>query len=142
MKPVHWLMAIFVIVPLIEIYVLIQVGSQIGASTTIILVVSTALLGASLVRLQGLSALTRIHTALAQGETPAVPLLEGAMLLVAGALLLTPGFFTDALGFLVLVPRLREQAARWLLLRLLTQGTWSQESAHSRTIEGDYRRED
>ena len=142
MKSVHWLLALFILVPLIEIYALIQVGSLIGASTTIILVVSTALLGASLVRLQGLGALARIHAAMEQGQVPAVPLVEGAMLLVAGALLLTPGFFTDALGFLILVPNLRQQAARWLLVRFMREKVGTHPPAGARTIEGEYRRED
>ena len=142
MTPVHWLLAVFVAVPLAEIYLLIQVGSLVGALPTVVLVVVTAVLGAWLVRMQGLGALARVQGALAQGSLPAVPLLEGAMLLVAGALLLTPGFFTDALGFLVLVPSLRGRAASWLLKRLLTQGTWGQPPPGPRTIEGQYRRED
>ncbi len=142
MKPLTWLVVVFVTVPLVEIYLLIQVGSLVGAWRTVLLVLITAVLGASLVRLQGVGAIARIHSALQQGQLPAVPLVEGAMLLVAGALLLTPGFVTDALGFLILVPSLRQQAARWLLRRLMSQGTWSQPPPGPRTIEGDYRRED
>jgi UPF0716 protein FxsA len=140
--PLHWLMAAFVIVPLLEIYLLLKVGSLVGVLPTVLLVVATAVLGAWLVRRQGMSALARVQGALDRGELPAVPLLEGAMLLVAGALLLTPGFFTDVLGFLVLVPSLRGAAARWLLARLVVHGSSTGGPQGPRTLEGEYHRED
>lgn len=142
MTPLHWLVAAFVIVPVLDIYLLLEVGSLVGALPTVLLVVATAVLGARLVRRQGVSALARVQGALDRGELPAVPLVEGAMLLVAGALLLTPGFFTDALGFLVLVPSLREPAARWLLARLVTHGSSTGDPRGPRTLEGEYHRED
>jgi UPF0716 protein FxsA len=101
------LFLIFLVVPLIEIYLLIQIGSIVGAGTTIFLVVFTALLGALLVRTQGFSTLARVQSQLANGQIPAVEIIEGLFLFIAGALLLTPGFFTDAVGFIFLTPPLR-----------------------------------
>ncbi len=97
----------FLVVPIIEIYLLIQVGQVIGAGWTIFLVVATAVIGVALLRIQGLSTLRRAQEKLNHNELPARELLEGLGLLVAGALLLTPGFFTDALGFLLLFPPTR-----------------------------------
>ena len=99
---------IFLIIPLIEIYILIQVGQVIGALWTVFFVVATAVLGVHLLKQQGLSTLTRAQNRMQQGEVPANEMLEGIGLLVAGAFLLTPGFFTDALGFSFLVPITRE----------------------------------
>lgn len=94
----------FLVVPIIEIYLLIQVGSVIGAIPTILLVIATAVIGAYLLRQQGLSTLSRFQSNLAAGVMPAKEMLEGILLLVGGALLMTPGFFTDAMGFLCLIP--------------------------------------
>ena len=144
------LFLVFLIVPIIEIYLLIQVGEEIGAGWTIFLVVATAVLGAGLLRLQGMAILFEAQSRLAQGELPAIAMIEGVMLLLAGALLLTPGFFTDALGFLILIPMLRKRFARALLNRGLMMGSsvftaqsWQHTSHHEetrkgKTIEGDY----
>ena len=130
------LLVLFITVPLLEIYLLIQVGSVIGAPLTIVLVVVTAVVGASLVRSQGLSTLQRVQTTLAHDELPAGPLLEGALILLAGALLLTPGFITDAVGFACLLPPSRQLMVRLALSRLRPVGE------QRRTLEGDFRRED
>ncbi|MFV2060218.1 MAG: FxsA family protein [Gammaproteobacteria bacterium] len=106
------LFLIFLAVPILEIYLLIAVGSQVGAFYTVVLVVGTALLGAALIRSQGLQTIAKIKSCSSRGELPAVPMIEGLLLLIAGALLLTPGFFTDALGFLVVIPILRQQIAK------------------------------
>jgi UPF0716 protein FxsA len=98
---------IFVGIPLIELYFLIQVGSQIGAFSTIFLTVLTAIIGGWMVRAQGLSTLMRVRESMERGEPPAMEMMEGAVLLVCGLLLLLPGFVTDAVGFLFLVPPLR-----------------------------------
>lgn len=98
---------LFLLVPIIEIYLLIQVGQVIGAGWTIVLVVLTAVVGVALLRIQGLSTLGRAQQKLQQNELPAREILEGMGLLVAGALLLTPGFFTDTIGFLLLFPPTR-----------------------------------
>ena len=108
---------IFLLVPLIEIYFLIEIGGLIGVGMTILLVVFTALLGAFLVRAQGFATFARVQMQLAQGRLPALEMLEGLLLFFAGALLLTPGFFTDAVGFVLLVPPLRRKIIRHLLAR-------------------------
>ena len=102
------LLLLFLLVPLIEIYVLIQVGSVIGAGWTIFLVVGTAVLGAGLLRMQGLNTMQKAQESLANGEIPAIAMLEGVALLFSGAMLLTPGFFTDAIGFALLIPAVRQ----------------------------------
>jgi UPF0716 protein FxsA len=101
------LFVLFLLVPLIEIYVLIQVGDVIGAGWTIFAVVGTAVLGAVLLRQQGFSTLQRAQQTMAQGQIPATAMFEGVMLLFSGALLLTPGFVTDTIGFALLVPMVR-----------------------------------
>lgn len=138
------LFVLFLAIPLIEIYLLIQVGSIIGAWPTVLLVVATALIGVSLLRLQGIATLLRVQAALAAGELPTMAMLEGAVLLVAGALLLTPGFFTDALGFAALVPPWRQALVRFILRRATVSmmARPGGESRHSRTIDGDYTRLD
>ena len=93
--------------PIIEIFVLIQVGSAIGALATIAIVVFTAVLGTWMLRSQGLSTLNRARNRLSGGEIPAFQLMEGLALAVGGALLLTPGFVTDAVGFACLLPPTR-----------------------------------
>ncbi|MDJ0872800.1 MAG: FxsA family protein [Gammaproteobacteria bacterium] len=143
MKPFQWLLLLFVTVPLLELYVLIQLGGLIGAVPTIAFAVLTAMVGAKLVQAQGLVALARVRAALDRGETPALPVFEGVFLLVAGALLLTPGFFTDAVGFLALVPRLRQRAIDWLLKRMVQENDGPTAGPRRpRTIDGEFRRRD
>jgi len=104
------LFLLFLLTPLIEIAVFIKVGSLVGLWPTLAVVIFTAVLGAALWRAQGLSTWARAQDALNRGELPLREVTDGAFLLVAGALLLTPGFFTDTIGFLLLVPPFR----RWL----------------------------
>lgn len=118
MPIVRLLFVAFLLVPIAEIYVLIQVGTVIGALPTIVLIVFTALLGSVLIRMQGLATLERVRSAMARGEVPAIEMMEGVCLLVAGALLLTPGFVTDSVGFILLVPTLR----RAMILALIERG--------------------
>ncbi|HHC72340.1 MAG TPA: FxsA family protein [Thiotrichales bacterium] len=134
--------------PLVELYVLIQVGSEIGALPTIGLSIFTAVLGAWLVRMQGISVLFRVQQSLARGEAPALEMLEGALLMMAGVSLLFPGFITDAMGFLLLVPPLRR---RLILAVLRHSGTLKPppggppgegSGPRIRVIEGDWRREE
>jgi UPF0716 protein FxsA len=107
----------FTIVPVLEMYLLIRVGTEIGALSTIALVVTTALLGASLTRLEGWRTLRRIESAMAQGRMPAEEMVDAVLIFAAGLLLITPGFLTDALGFGLLVPPTRRVIKRWLRRR-------------------------
>ncbi|MEW6647949.1 MAG: FxsA family protein, partial [Pseudomonadota bacterium] len=101
------LFLLLLLLPVLEIYLMIQVGGVIGAIPTIALVVFTAVLGALLLRHQGLAVLQRVQQLAQQGEAPTAAMLEGVVILLSGAMLLLPGFFTDALGLLGLVPPLR-----------------------------------
>lgn len=148
MNPFPVLLLLFLLVPLTEIYFLIVVGGWIGALPTIALVVLTALIGATLARHQGLVTLQRVQASMARGELPAIEMLEGALLLVGGLLLLTPGFFTDAAGFVCLFPLTRRALALWGLKRMTTvmppaRGGPPGGGGHARhTIEGEFSRED
>ena len=102
-----WLFVAFLLVPLIEIGLFIQIGGLIGLWPTLGIVVLTALLGTYLVRSQGLMALNNLRGSFSRLEDPSEPLAHGAMILLAGALLLTPGFFTDAVGFALLASPVR-----------------------------------
>jgi len=115
--PFRALFLIFLIVPFIEIWLLIKVGGLVGAGWTIMLVVATAVIGAALVRAQGLSTLSRIQQEMAVGRVPATEMVQGMFLVLAGALLITPGFFTDAIGFSLLIPAVRGWLAQHLFLR-------------------------
>jgi UPF0716 protein FxsA len=112
----RFLFVFFLLVPLVEIYFLIQVGQVIGAGWTVFLVVATAVIGAYLLRLQGFQTLHRAQRTMGRGEIPATEMMEGLCLLVSGALLLTPGFVTDTAGFLLLLPLVR-QALITLMLK-------------------------
>lgn len=124
--------------PLVEIAILIQIGKVIGAGYTILLVIVTAAIGAGLFRQQGISTLTRVQSQLEEGRLPATELVEGVMLLIAGAMLLTPGFFTDVFGFLVLIPGIRNALARQLLNNVIaTRVTTVRETQNGNIIEGE-----
>jgi len=109
---------IFLLTPIVEMYLLIEVGGIIGTLPTIGLVVFTALAGVVLLRLQGFATLARGVGRLNRGELPLKEVAEGLLLAVAGALLLTPGFVTDSVGFVLLLPPSRQALARWLLRRV------------------------
>lgn len=102
------LLAIFIFVPLMELYILLEAGRIIGIGATIGLIVTTGFAGAWLARSQGVEILRRIQEETARGQMPAITLIDGALVLVGGLLLLTPGFFTDILGFSFLVPLTRD----------------------------------
>ena len=115
------LLLLFIFVPIIEIGLFIQVGGFLGLWPTIALVLITAFVGASLVRSQGIQTLMSVQGRLQQGELPTQQLLEGVMLAVAGVLLLTPGFMTDALGMLVLLPAPRAMIAKKMMEKMVVK---------------------
>ena len=135
------LLIAFVLTPLMELYVLIQVGSELGALNTIFLCLFTAVLGAFLLKLQGLETMARVQSRIHKGEMPATDLIEGFILLVSGALLLTPGFITDVAGFLCLLPGLRTRIATHVLSRLIIQQKARGDSA-TVIVEGEFWDED
>lgn len=112
------LFLVFLIVPVIEIYLLIKVGSQIGGAATVALLLLISLIGAYLMRSQGGRVLARIQEELSQGRLPAAQLLDGALIFIGGVLLTTPGFFTDFIGIFFLVPAPRRVIKMWLGLWL------------------------
>ena len=114
------LLAAFIAVPVIEIALFIEVGGWIGLWSTVAIVILTAFAGTTLLRIQGLSVLQRAQESATRNELPVQEVFDGLCLLVAGVLLLTPGFFTDALGFTLFVPLFRELAGRgiWRWLKL------------------------
>jgi UPF0716 protein FxsA len=107
--PMGKILLILIAVPLVETWFLIEVGSAIGAPLTILSVIATAVIGGHLVRKQGLDTLRRVQQSQAQNEIPALALAEGVAIIFAGALLITPGFFTDGIGFLCLWPQFRRE---------------------------------
>ena len=135
---------LFLVIPFVEIYLLVEIGARIGAPWTILLVVLTAIVGAWLVRVQGLATWRRFQASLARNELPATALAEGLCLLIAGALLLTPGFFTDGVGFACLIPPLR----RTLIRRFLQRSVWkvaqgpTQAPDSSEPLDGNYKQID
>jgi UPF0716 protein FxsA len=110
------LFLIFAVIPLIELGILIKIGTHIGTLNTISLVILTAAIGAYMVRLEGIGVMSRIQQNMQEGQFPAEELINGAMVLVAGALLLTPGVFTDVIGFLMVIP-----VSRNVIKRLIKQ---------------------
>ena len=104
----------FTIIPVVEIYLLIQIGTIFGALTSIALVIVTGFLGAYLARIQGLQTLFRIQKSLREGQMPSSELLDALLIGIAGLVLLTPGFLTDAFGFLLLIPNTRTALKQWL----------------------------
>jgi len=156
---------LFIIIPLVELYFIIAVGEQIGAFWTVILVLLTAFIGVNLLRVQGMSTLMRAQQNMAQGQTPAMEMMEGIALAVAGILLITPGFITDSIGFLLLFPASRRAIIRYMMARsVMHSGGFSGSSVEfrmpgqpqrpsasaetskkkktGRTIEGEFHRED
>jgi len=153
---------LFVIVPVIEIAVLIKVGSTIGIFWTLLLILSTAVIGVNILRQQGMEVLMRASQKLNEGSIPAQELAEGFLLALAGTLLLTPGFVTDAFGFALLVPVIRQTLVGSVVRLLKTKvvagagadpfasrggydADLRDQSASPRrpdVIEGEFRRED
>ncbi|MDG1235829.1 MAG: FxsA family protein [Amylibacter sp.] len=108
------LLLIFILVPVIEIALFIQVGSWLGMWPTLVTVILTAIVGTYLLRLQGIAELIKLQNAMRGSGSPIKPIANGALILVAGVLLLTPGFFTDFLGFILLTPPIRGVVIEWL----------------------------
>ena len=113
-----WLLLLFILIPLLEIWLFILLGGFIGIYPTLFIILLTAILGTFLVKTQGIYVLKEIQHKFNELENPTEPIVHGAMILFAGALLLTPGFFTDTLGFTLLIPKIRKKAFFWLKSKL------------------------
>ena len=116
-----WLFALFLAIPLIEIGLFIQLGGLIGLWPTLLIVILTAFIGTWLVRTQGIQAMSQLRGSFEKLDDPSKPLADGAMILIAGVLLLTPGFFTDAVGFLLLFPPFRSAVYAYAKSRVQVQ---------------------
>jgi UPF0716 protein FxsA len=120
---------LFTAMTLIEVYVLMSIGSLLGAELTIGIIILTAFAGSYLVRSQGVQTVQKLQARLAAGEAPGQEIVEGIMLLVCGVLLVTPGFVTDALGLLVLTPHIRGRLAKAIIAqykdRIIPQSTFT-----------------
>lgn len=141
------LLLLFIAVPLIEIALFIQLGSVLDLGWILLIVILTAVLGTWLVRQQGRGVLMKLQQSFGQLDDPTEPLAHGAMILFSGALLLTPGFFTDTVGFLLLVPRVREAMFRWIRGRVIASGSvqfssttygTSRSDGNRNVIDGEY----
>lgn len=137
-----WLLIAFIAVPLIEIALFIQIGGFIGLWPTLAIVLATAIIGARLVRSQGARELRNLQNSFSALNDPSEPLAHGAMIIFAGALLLTPGFFTDAVGFALLVPPIRALVYQKLRANISVSGFSAQstrrETSRPDVIDGDY----
>ena len=140
------LLLLFIGIPLLEITLFVQIGGAIGLGWTLATVVITALLGSWMVKSQGALAMQNLRSSFSNLQDPAEPLAHGAMILFSGALLITPGFFTDFIGFLLLVPAVRSTAYRYLRNRVniqsfqMGQENPTQRSHHprDRVIDGEF----
>ena len=141
-----WLFLLLIAVPIVEIGLFIEVGGWLGLWPTLGVVILTAILGGVLLRAQGFAAMANLQRELAVGGDPRKPMADGVMILVAGLLMLTPGFFTDAIGFLLLLPPVRTGLMKWLGPRLTARtvvygaaaGPQRDVSATDRPIDADY----
>jgi len=147
------LLLFFIAIPVLEIALFIQVGDWFGLWPTIGLVLLSAVVGASLVRSQGLQTLLTVQQRLAQGQLPAQQILEGMMLALAGMLLLVPGFFTDMIGLLILLPAPRAWLAQSVMSRMVIgqmhtgqpgfqQANPFADQTHGTTYDGEFERKD
>lgn len=153
-----WLFLLFIFVPLIEIALFIQVGGWLGLWPTLLIVVLTAIAGTALVKSQGAQAMAQLRTSFDDLRDPTEPLAHGAMILFSGALLLTPGFFTDFVGFALLIPAVRRFVLKKAKERMnvqtvrsdrgwqpqdetIIEGTYTTDQADGRTGPSGWRRD-
>jgi UPF0716 protein FxsA len=136
----RYLLPTFIVLPVLEMYVLIKVGGNIGALNTILLVLLTALIGVALLRIQGFRTLMNVRNKLGMAQLPAEEIITGIFLAIGGALLLTPGFITDTFGFLCLTPITRRFLLKTFLSNLKPFGAVNenQRSPKQDWIEGEF----
>lgn len=133
-----WILLALIAIPLVEIGLFITVGGWLTLWPTLAIVVATGVIGTFLVRQQGLQVLNDLRSSLSQMRDPLSPLAHGAMLLFAGALLLTPGFFTDTIGFLLLIPQLRQRIIAQIAARVVVVGAGAPPGAADDVIDAEY----
>jgi len=128
------LIALFVLVPIVELYVLLEIGKKIGVFSTIAIIIVTGIVGAYLVKKQGFYILFRVKNQMNEGMIPTDSLLEGLLVIIGGIFLITPGIITDITGFLLIIPQSRfiffKFAKQWLIHKLKVQGIYYTENTH------------
>ena len=132
------LLIIFIVIPVIEISLFIEIGSFIGSFNTILLIFTTALIGVYFVRQQGISTYSKLYNQLQNQEAPIQTMFEGLVILISGILLITPGFFTDTLGFLGLIPLTRVIFIKIVANSVLSRYGMQNQSPDDGSIEGDF----
>lgn len=138
MKIFRVLFIAIIVMSFLELYVLIAVGSILGAFPTILLIIASAGLGSYLLREQGIATWQRFQETLARQEVPAYELMEGFLILIGGALLLTPGFITDAIGLVCLLPSLRKTIISYIMKYYFIPPN----AGNDNVLEGEFRKED
>ena len=133
-----FLLIAFIATPILELYLLIEIGSVIGAPWTILCVLATAVIGAALIRRQGMGVYREAQAAMNREELPLKQLFDGFFLLIAGAMLLTPGFLTDSIGFILLIPPLRALIG-WRVWQWLRRHGSVRMNMGRSTVDGTYR---
>jgi UPF0716 protein FxsA len=131
----------FIIIPIIEIYFFILIGGEIGTTATIALIILTAIIGVSLLKRQGLSVIANFKNKLNQGQVPTCEIADGIFLIISAAFLLTPGFFTDSVGFLLLIPIVRElivDIGAGSLFAFFYSSSKSQKKSSDTVIDGEF----
>ena len=131
----RFLLLPFIILPILEMLVLIEVGSVIGAWNTVALVLFGAIIGLQVIRQQGVSTLIKAQQKMAAGELPATEIVEGFMIAIGGGLMLVPGLVTDVFGILLLIPPVR----KYIIKRMIASGRWQVQQTN--IYEAEYRRE-
>ncbi|KAB7614573.1 FxsA [Amylibacter sp. SFDW26] len=141
------LLLIFILIPIIEIALFIQVGGFLGLWPTLAIVILTAFIGTTMLRTQGMSTMARLQSTMQTGENPVDPMVHGALILVSGVLLLTPGFFTDGIGFALLIPQIRSALIKWGATKMFSGGNFvvmnqghpqQHKPADSDVVDADY----
>ena len=128
--------------PFLEIFLIIEIGQHFGAINTIIMILATAILGSVLVRIEGLSTLSRIKASVQKGELPTIELISGGILIISAVVLLTPGFITDVLGLALMAPSIRRRVASIVALKLVTRQERRSGTNSGKIIDTEFKVED
>lgn len=126
------LVGFFLLIPLIEIALFVVIGGEIGLLATVLVVIATGIIGATVISQQGIAVMETLQRDLAEKRVPVKPVIEGFLLLAAALMLITPGFATDALGFCLAVPPLRRQLGAWVRKAAMARGAFTQQTAGDR----------
>jgi UPF0716 protein FxsA len=146
MNTLRFILPALLLIPFIELYLLIEIGSVFGFFPTVFMIIFTAVLGVYLFRRQGFSTIKRFQETVNAGQVPAYEMIEGVILLIGGIFLIAPGFFTDLIGFIFLIPQLRKAIARYVIEHYLVASAvnapFSQPPQPQKSIiEGEFKKE-